>query len=184
MNPSTFLSDLVAGLEQARLNAWPMDWPSAAPLGMDQAYAAALAVRDARMAAGDRPAGYKVGFTNRNIWPHYDVHAPIWGTVWQGGLTLAVPGAAGPSALSIDGLSEPRIEPEIVFGLRAAPPPDCSADELVASLDWVAHGFEVVHTHSPAGNSPPPKPWPMPVCTAACWSATGFRCPPTSRLWT
>ena len=148
MNASNFLSDLVTGLEQARLNARPMDWP-AAPLALEQAYAAALAVREGRIAAGDLPAGYKVGFTNRNIWPHYNVHAPIWGTVWQRSVTLVMPEAAGPALLSLDGLSEPRIEPEIVFGLREAPPADCSADELVASLDWVAHGVEIVHSHCP-----------------------------------
>lgn len=148
MNESKFLSDLVADLEHARLNARAMDWPSA-PLGLDQAYAIAQAVREARIAAGDRPAGYKVGFTNRNIWPHYNVHAPIWGTVWQGGVTLAGPDAANPTVLALSGLCEPRIEPEIVFGLREAPPADCSADELVASLDWVAHGVEIVHTHCP-----------------------------------
>ena len=126
-----------------------MDWPPAAPLDLENAYAAALAVRKARIAAGELPAGYKVGFTNRNIWPHYNVHAPIWGTVWTGSMTLAAPDAPGPAVLSLDGLCEPRIEPEIVFCLRAAPPPDCTADELVASLDWVAHGFEIVHTHCP-----------------------------------
>lgn len=148
MNASNFQSDLVAGLEQARLSARPMDWP-VAPLSLEQAYAAALAVREARIAAGDLPAGYKVGFTNRNIWPHYGVHGPIWGTVWQGSVTLTAPGTSGPTVLSLGGLVEPRIEPEIVFGLREPPPLDCSADELVASLDWVAHGLEIVHTHCP-----------------------------------
>ena len=146
MNETEFLSDLVANLEQARVNARPMNWPPT-PLRLDQAYAAALAVREARIAAGNQPAGYKVGFTNRNIWPHYNVYAPIWGTVWQGGVTLAGLDAVSPPALALSGLCEPRIEPEIVFGLRDAPLADCSADELVASLDWVAHGFEIVHTH-------------------------------------
>ena len=149
MNDFKSLSDLVADLAHARLNARPLGWPATVPLNLDQAYAAALTVREARIAAGDMPAGYKVGFTNRNIWPHYNVHAPIWGTVWKGSVTLAAPGAPGPAVLSLDGLCEPRIEPEIVFCLRAAPPPDCTADELVASLDWVAHGFEIVHTHCP-----------------------------------
>ena len=149
MNDFTPLTDLVAKLEHARLSAQSIDWPPGAPLNLEQAYAAALAVRAARIAAGDLPAGYKVGFTNRNIWPHYNVHAPIWGTVWKDSVTLAAPDTSGPARLSLGGLCEPRIEPEIVFGLREAPPADCSADELVASLDWVAHGFEIVHTHCP-----------------------------------
>ncbi|MDB5779323.1 MAG: hydratase [Polaromonas sp.] len=137
---------LIADVEHARLNALPLDWPADVPANLEQAYAAALAVRQARIAAGELAVGYKVGFTNRNIWPHYGVYAPIWGTVWQAGLVQAG-SAPGEVPLSLEGLREPRIEPEIVFGLRDAPPPDCSADELVASLDWVAHGVEIVHTH-------------------------------------
>jgi len=129
--------------------AMPLDWPATLPLDLAQAYAAALAVRAARIEAGEVPVGFKVGFTNRNIWPHYQVYAPIWGTVWQAGVTHAAIDASAVAEVSLDGLCEPRIEPEIVFCLRQTPPPDCSADELVASLDWVAHGFEVVHTHFP-----------------------------------
>lgn len=142
------ISDLINDLEKARLNSLPLDWPATRPVDMPQGYAAALEIRAARIRAGDVPAGYKVGFTNRNIWPKYQVDAPIWGTVWQAGVTQATSDAPGDaSVLSLDGLCEPRIEPEIVFCLRDSPPPDCSADELVASLDWVAHGFEIVHTH-------------------------------------
>jgi 2-oxo-3-hexenedioate decarboxylase len=140
-------SDLAGCLEDARLKALALDWPATVPLGLPQAYAAALDVRTARIRNGDVPAGYKVGFTNRNIWPKYQVDAPIWGTVWQGSLTQAPSESPDAAVLSLAGLCEPRIEPEIVFCLRQAPPPDCSADELVASLDWVAHGFEIVHTH-------------------------------------
>lgn len=147
MTDSQPLSDLADRLEHARLKALPLDWPASMPLDLPQAYAAALAVREARTRAGDVPAGYKVGFTNRNIWPHYNVAAPIWGTVWQSSVTQAPSGASAAAMLSLGGLCEPRIEPEIVFCLREAPPPDCSADELVASFDWVAHGFEIVHTH-------------------------------------
>ena len=152
MTDSNPFPDLADRLEQARLQTAPLD-PANLLLNLPQAYAAALAVRAARIEAGDVPAGYKVGFTNRNIWPHYQVDAPIWGTVWQGSVTLApsaapgMPDALDAAVLSLDGLCEPRIEPEIVFCLRNTPPPDCSADELVASLDWVAHGFEIVHTH-------------------------------------
>lgn len=147
MTDSNAFSDLADRLEHARLQALPLDWPATMPVDLPQAYAAALAVRAARVRAGDVPAGYKVGFTNRNIWPHYQVDTPIWGTVWQGSVTQAPSNAPDAAVLLLDGLCEPRIEPEIVFCLRDAPPPDCSADELVASLDWVAHGFEIVHTH-------------------------------------
>jgi 2-oxo-3-hexenedioate decarboxylase len=49
---------------------------------MDQAYRDALAVREIRMARGEAPRGFKIGFTNRNIWQRYGVFGPIWGTVY------------------------------------------------------------------------------------------------------
>jgi 2-keto-4-pentenoate hydratase len=73
--------------------------------------------------------------------------------------------------LSLKGLCEPRIEPEVVFGLREAPPPDCSAAELVAAIDWVAHGYEIVHTHFPGWKFSAAQGWPMAACTAGCWWA-------------
>jgi 2-oxo-3-hexenedioate decarboxylase len=138
---------LAAEISGARVQARPLAWPPGVPADLPAGYAAALAVRAARIAAGERPAGYKVGFTNRTIWPRYQVYAPIWGTVWQGSLSRV--DAVGPNAgvLSLAGLCEPRIEPEIVFGLRAAPAQGCTLAQLADSIDWVAHGFEIVHTH-------------------------------------
>lgn len=143
------LDGLVADISQARLQARSLGWSARVPPDLPAGYAAALAVRAARIAAGERPVGYKVGFTNRTIWPRYEVYAPIWGTVWQNSLSHV--DAAGPNAgmVSLTGLCEPRIEPEIVFGLRAAPVPGCTLAQLVDAIAWVAHGFEIVHTHFP-----------------------------------
>ena len=48
-----------------------------------EAFAIADAHRRLRIARGERPLGYKIGFTNRGIWDRYGVHAPIWGPVWD-----------------------------------------------------------------------------------------------------
>ena len=146
---SSSLPGLVADISHARLHARPLAWPATTPPDLPAAYATALAVRAAREAAGERPVGYKVGFTNRTIWPRYGVYAPIWGTVWQH--TLALVDAAAPNAgvVSLAGLCEPRIEPELVFGLKTAPPPDCTLAQLTEAIAWVAHGYEIVHTHFP-----------------------------------
>lgn len=141
---------LVADVTRARLQAQPLPWSSAVPSDVPLAYATALAVRAARSAGGERPVGYKVGFTNRTIWPRYEVYGPIWGTVWQSTLTCVDASAPNEGVLSLKGLCEPRIEPEVVFFLREAPPPECSLAQLVAAVDWVAHGYEIVHTHFPA----------------------------------
>lgn len=112
---------------------------------LPSAYATALAVRALRMARGERPAGFKIGFTNRTIWPRYNVYAPIWGSVWN--TTVTHCDDAG--TLSLARLCQPRIEPEAVFGFKAAPPAEAGLDGLFAVLDWVAPGFEIVQSHMP-----------------------------------
>ena len=111
---------------------------------LPRAYRAAAALRQARMAAGDRPVGRKIGFTNRTIWDEYGVHAPIWGDVLGSTLhDLAdLPGEI--PAFDLAGLAEPRIEPEIAFGLAAPPAPGMDDAALLDCIDWIAHGVEIV----------------------------------------
>ena len=51
--------------------------------------------------------------------------------------------------VSLSGLAEPRIEPEIVFGLAAAPTPGMGEPALLGCIDWIAHGFEIVQSIFP-----------------------------------
>jgi 2-oxo-3-hexenedioate decarboxylase len=97
-----------------------------------------------RQARGEVIVGWKIGFTNRSIWDRYGVHAPIWGPVWRGGLATL---ESVQASVSLGGLCQPRLEPEVVFGFGAAPHADMGLDELRGCLEWVAHGFEIVHTH-------------------------------------
>jgi 2-oxo-3-hexenedioate decarboxylase len=120
-------------------------WPAGSGLDVAGAYARALGVRQLRMARGEQPRGYKIGFTNRTIWDRYGVYAPIWGTVWNTTLTFC----EGEGELSLAGTCQPRIEPECVFGLNATPPARASLDDLLACIDWLAPGFEIVQSHMP-----------------------------------
>jgi 2-keto-4-pentenoate hydratase len=49
--------------------------------------------------------------------------------------------------VSLRALSQPRLEPEVVFGFLRTPRAGMGLAELQGCLDWVAHGFELVHTH-------------------------------------
>jgi 2-oxo-3-hexenedioate decarboxylase len=123
-------------------------WPAhggAAFADLPSAYATALAVRALRIARGEIPRGYKVGFTNRTIWSRYDVYAPIWGSVWN----TTVANCDGTGSVSLAHLCQPRIEPEAVFGFKAPPPRNATLEDLFGALDWVAPGFEIVQSHSP-----------------------------------
>ena len=121
-------------------------WPT--PLAANDiaaAYQTALQVRQLRIVRGEQPRGYKIGFTNRSIWPRYNVTAPVWGTVWSTSLAFC----EGDATLALAGRCQPRIEPEAVFGLRATPPPHATLDALFDCIEWVAPGFEIVQSHAP-----------------------------------
>ncbi|CAN7620338.1 hydratase [Acidovorax sp. LjRoot66] len=139
MTPETLLAHYDSGA------LWPASGAASANGDVPGAYQTALAVRALRQARGEVPRGYKIGFTNRNIWAHYNVFGPIWGTVWS--TTLAFCGGDG--SVSLDHCAQPRIEPEAVLGLRATPAPDASLDDLFDAIDWVAPGFEIVQSHQP-----------------------------------
>ena len=138
------------GLAGRMLSAWDsasmLTPPTAGEPGfdLDEAYAVADEIRTRRIARGERLLGYKIGFTNRGIWERYGVHAPIWGPVWDSTVSQVEGGSA---TTSLAGLVQPRLEPEVMFGFSRTPAAGIDKAELVRCLDWVAHGFEIVHTH-------------------------------------
>ncbi|TMH68006.1 MAG: hypothetical protein E6H57_11500 [Betaproteobacteria bacterium] len=105
-------------------------------------YEVARALHEHRVAAGWRPVGRKIGFTNRTIWPRYGVYEPIWGTVYDRTMSRAVQNRA---RVPLEGLVNPRIEPEICFGLQAAP----HGRALIDCIGWMAHAVEIVQCHHP-----------------------------------
>lgn len=99
---------------------------------------------------GDVVAGRKLGFTNKQIWPEYGVNESNWSYVYQNTM-VDLPEkwelSEGKVVLAdISHLSavEPKIEPEIIFGLKNEINASMSDLELVKSIDWIAHGFEIV----------------------------------------
>jgi len=115
---------------------------------LDRAYEVAEAILRARMARGERPAGWKIGFTNRTIWDEYGVHAPIWGPIYDTTLIAALD-AGDILVIDAGAYIEPRIEPEIVFRMAATPEPGMDERGLLGCIDAVAHGFEIVQSVYP-----------------------------------
>jgi 2-keto-4-pentenoate hydratase len=114
-------------------------------LSIDDAYRVTPLVRQMYEAGGARVTGRKIGFTNRTIWAQYGVYAPIWGYVFD----RTVHDLAAVETLSLAPFSEPRIEPEIVFGLAAAPSAQMDETALSSCIAWVALGFEIVQSIYP-----------------------------------
>lgn len=114
---------------------------SAPDFDLPAAYRVTGAVRRLREARGETVIGRKVGFTNITIWDEYDVHAPIWGYVYD-----STRRAIGTDPVSLAALVEPRIEPEIMLHLSRAPDADMDDLALMGCIGAVSHGFEIVQS--------------------------------------
>jgi 2-keto-4-pentenoate hydratase len=110
-----------------------------------QAQRIARDITQLRLARGEKPVGYKIGFTNRNIWPLYGVSRPIWAPLYDTTVTH-LPGDS--VQIGLGRFVEPRLEPEIVIGLKTTPRDDSLA-AIEEAIAWVAHGFEIVQSHFP-----------------------------------
>ncbi|MEW5963253.1 MAG: hydratase [Pseudomonadota bacterium] len=115
-------------------------------LDLGQAYEVAARLRDLRASRDERAVGRKIGFTNRAVWASRGIAAPMWGYMFD--TTVHDLSATG-GTFALGALPEPRIEPEIVVHLAAAPTPGMSEAELLECIDWVAHGFEIVFSIFP-----------------------------------
>lgn len=109
-------------------------------------YAVLHDIETRRRAQGWRSAGRKIGFTNRTIWPRYGVYQPMWAHIWTHTVHMA---AGGKTTLPLQGFVQPRIEPEVVFKLKGAVPLTADPLALLAAIEWIAPGFEIVQSHFP-----------------------------------
>ena len=119
-------------------------------LTAESGYGAARALHAHRLARGWKLAGRKIGFTNRTLWDRYGVHEPMWGAVYNRTVVFAENNKA---VVSLEGLLQPRIEPEICFRLKARPPASSSTAKdpqaLLGCIEWIAHSVEIVQCHHP-----------------------------------
>jgi 2-keto-4-pentenoate hydratase len=144
INVAEIATEALAALDTGRQIA-PFSCRLAA-FELDDAYRVTAAANHMRVTRGETRVGRKIGFTNRTIWTEYNVHGPIWGYVYDRTVhDLAGIGGTFPLAK----LAEPRIEPEIVFGLASAPAPGMDQRALLDCIEWVAHGFEIVQSIFP-----------------------------------
>ena len=120
-------------------------------IGFDtaNAYAVADLMHAMRLAEGARAVGRKIGFTNPAMWAQYGVGAPVWAYMYDTTVTYLPDTSNAPATCSLRGFVQPKIEPEIIFHFQSAPPPGADALAVLACIDWVAHGFEMVQSHYP-----------------------------------
>lgn len=125
---------------------------------VSDAYAVLLEIHRRRELGGWKRVGRKIGFTNRTIWSRYGVDRPMWAPMYSHTVHRASDGRA---EIALDKFVQPRIEPEVVFGLRGPAPATGSAREILDSVAWIAAGFEIVQCHFPDWK------FAVPDCTAS-----------------
>lgn len=114
---------------------------------LPSAYRAASFLHQSKLEDNETAVGRKLGFTNPDMWALYGVRQPFWSYVYD---TTVKYCTGNHTACALEPFCEPKIEPEIVFRFASAPEADSGIDGLVESLEWVAHGCEIVQSHYPA----------------------------------
>lgn len=137
---------LVAELLETR--GFGMALPSAkAGFDVTEAYKVAHQLAQEEIKAGKTLVGRKIGISNRATWSKMGLSDVVWGYLYSETVFEA---EANQFALSIEGLSQPKLEPELVFGLHN-PVPTATRDPkaLIKAVEWMALGFEVVQCPYP-----------------------------------
>jgi 2-oxo-3-hexenedioate decarboxylase len=142
-NVAAIANDVLAALASKR--QIPVFSSRPGGLSLDDAYRVTRALRTAFEARGERITGRKVGFTNSGMWKAFGVDAPIWGYATD----RTTHDLARAGIMAAADFSEPRIEPEVMFGLKAAPSAGMTDDALLECIDWIALGYEMVQSVYP-----------------------------------
>jgi 2-oxo-3-hexenedioate decarboxylase len=106
------------------------------------AYAVEREIVRLRLEAGHRTVGRKIGYANRAMWRVLKLDTLVWAHMYDDTVRHAQRGTA---TLAIDRMYSPKIEPEIVFKLKA--PLSAEAVEPATALEgveWLALGFEII----------------------------------------
>jgi len=140
-------SELTAAYAERRTLSTP---PSRDGLDLPAAYAVERELVRMRRAAGHRSVGVKVGYANKALWRALKLETLVWAHMYDDTVRDAHANAA---TLSLARTISPKIEPEIVFKMKAplgAGITEAAAagiTEAVAALqavEWLALGFEII----------------------------------------
>jgi len=132
--------ELLSAHKTGRMIAVP---PSARPgFDLNTAYAVETALKQFHEAAGHKAIGRKVGYANKAMWRVLKLETLVWAHMYDDTVHYADTNSA---TLAIPNPRSLKIEPEIVFGLKQ-PLTGASSDaaSALASVDWLALGFEII----------------------------------------
>jgi 2-keto-4-pentenoate hydratase len=136
---SVLTQELVAAFAERR----PMSAPPSArgAFELSNAYAVEHELVRMRREAGRSTVGVKVGFANKAMWRALKLDTLVWAHMYDDTVRYA---DTNDAVLSIAHMIAPKIEPEIVFKMKA--PLGVGADGAIAleAVEWLALGFEII----------------------------------------
>lgn len=128
--------------------------PSGRGLTLDAAYAVERELARQRHAAGHASVGRKVGYANKAVWRALKLETLVWADMYDDTVRVAGDDAA---TFAVGGLQAPKIEPEIVFRMaRPLEPGTTDPAAVLAAVEWVALGFEIIDCRFPDWKVQPP----------------------------
>jgi 2-keto-4-pentenoate hydratase len=126
--------------------------PSRDGLDLSTAYAVERELVRLRRSAGHETVGVKVGYANKAIWRALKLDTLVWAHMYDHTVRYADACPPEPwrrrtnvATLSLAHTISPKIEPEIVFKMKA--PLSAGITEAAAALEaveWLALGFEII----------------------------------------
>jgi len=135
--------ELLSAYDTGQMIAVP---PSARPgFDLNTAYEMETILQRLREAAGHRAVGRKVGYANKAMWRALKLETLVWAHMYDDTVHHAPNNSA---TLSVAHPRSLKIEPEIVFGFKQPVKRDgpnvADAASVLASVDWLAAGFEII----------------------------------------
>jgi 2-oxo-3-hexenedioate decarboxylase len=134
---------LAEELSDAYASRTPIPPPSTRSTRFDlaDAYAVEAELVNRRRAAGRRTVGLKVGYANKAVWRVMKLDTLVWAHMYDNTVRMA---ANNEAELPTGTTTSPKIEPEIVFKLKAPIGAATEPADVVAAVEWIAIGFEII----------------------------------------
>ena len=134
---------LAAEIAAAFANQQLIQAPATRDGGFDlaAAYAVEHELVHLREAQGHRTVGRKVGFANKAMWRVLKLDTLVWAHMYDDTVRHAVNNEA---TLAIGKMIAPKIEPEIVFRIKAPLDAAIDAGPVLHCVESIALGFEII----------------------------------------
>jgi 2-oxo-3-hexenedioate decarboxylase len=140
MNPIELAHELAAAYANRQILPVPLTSRDPA-FDLSAAYAVEAELVRMRRASGRTTVGRKVGYANKAVWRALKLETLVWAHLYDDTVRHAVGNAA---TLDITPMYAPKIEPEIVFRVREPIDAAAGAAGILAAVEWIALGFEII----------------------------------------